>query len=132
MPRILIIDDDDELRWLLGRMLVAAGYEVQEATDGKAGLACYRQERSDVVLTDIVMPHSDGLETIRALRLEDSEVKIIAMSGGDRGLRSDAYGASRFLLKPFTLEQLLTALADVLGSDAPVNRGDESDAHRGQ
>jgi CheY-like chemotaxis protein len=119
MPRVLVIDDDDELRWLIARMLIAAGYEVQEATDGKAGLACYRQERSDVVLTDIVMPHSDGLETIRALRLTDSAVKIIAMSGGDRGLRSGDYGASRFLLKPFTLDELLTAVAEVLGDDAP-------------
>ena len=76
--RILVIDDDDSLRTMMLRFLRAAGYEVQAAADGKAGVACYREQRSDIVITDIMMPESDGLQVINALRRDDAEAKIIA------------------------------------------------------
>jgi response regulator receiver domain-containing protein len=75
---------------MLHRMLVGAGYVVQDAADGKAGLAAYRQQPSDLVMTDIVMPDMEGLEVIRELRRYDAGVKIIAMSGGGIG-RANTY-----------------------------------------
>lgn len=81
MPTILVIEDDEDVRGLLLRHLVAAEFDVQEAANGKTGLAAYRQQQSDLVITDIVMPETEGLETIRELRRLNPEVKIIAMTG---------------------------------------------------
>jgi two-component system chemotaxis response regulator CheY len=118
MPRILLIEDNDVLRNVMRRMLV--GYDIGEAADGKAGINAYRQQRSDVVITDILMPEADGLETIRALREYDAAVRIIAISGGGRGSANDylevaqQFGARRILSKPFTREELQAAVAEVL------------------
>ena len=116
--RILLIDDDEPFCRLVQAMLTTAGYDVQEAANGKIGLAHYRQQRSDVVITDILMPVQEGLETIQALKGLDPDVKIIAMSVGGDGefgyLQSAvAFGACRILHKPFSRDQLLSTLADV-------------------
>jgi len=117
--RILLIDDDDAFRKLVDVMLATAGYEVQMATSGNSGVACYRQQRSDVVITDILMPDGEGLETIETLKELDRDVKIIAMSTGGRGKfgyldAAVAFGARRILHKPFSRDQLLSTVADVL------------------
>jgi DNA-binding NtrC family response regulator len=122
--RILLIDDDELFRKLVNVMLTTAGFEVEEAANGKIGLACYRQQRADVVLTDILMPEREGLETIQSLKGLDPDVKIIAMSVGGDGrlgyLRSAiAFGARRTLHKPFSREELLSTLADVLPEARP-------------
>ncbi len=83
--RILLIDDDDSFRKLVRIMPTTAGYEVQEAANGKTCLDYYRQQPSDVVITDILMSDGEGLETIRALKRLDPDVKIIAMSAGGAG-----------------------------------------------
>jgi two-component system, chemotaxis family, chemotaxis protein CheY len=119
--RILLIDDNDLLRKMTRRMLATAGYDVQEAVNGKAGVACYRQQRSDVVITDILMPEQEGLETIRKLRHVDPQVKIIAMSGAGQGRAgyldlAVKFGARRTLQKPFTMEDLLAAVGEVLAT----------------
>ena len=120
MYRVLIIEDDESLRHAIQRTLAAAGYEVQQAADGKAGLNAYRQQPSDVVITDIVMPDTEGLETIRELCRHDPAVKIIAMSGGGLG-GSTGYltlarrlGAHWSLTKPFSGDELRNAVAAVL------------------
>jgi len=122
-PVVLVIEDDDAVRRLLRRHLVAAGYEVREATNGAVGLAAYRQQPSDLIITDIVMPETEGLETIRELRRVNPEVKIIAISAAAGG-RADGYldtamqfGASRILSKPFTGADLLSVVAEVLAAD---------------
>ena len=117
--RILLIDDDELFRKLVNVMLTTAGFDVEEAANGKIGLACYRQQRSDVVLTDILMPEREGLETIQALKALDQHVKIIAMSVGGGGRlgylnTAMALGARGILHKPFSREELLSILADVL------------------
>ena len=119
--RILLIDDNDSFRKMVCRMLAAAGYDVLEAGNGNIGLSRYRQQRADVVITDIVMPDGEGLETIVKLRRENPHVKIIAMSGADG--QDGAYlqsallfGARRTLQKPFTQDELLTAVAEVLAT----------------
>jgi len=120
MHRILLIEDDDKVRKMLRQTLVAAGYDVQDAANGAIGLECYIQQRSDLVITDIVMPDREGLETIRELRRHHAGVKIIAMSGGGRGDSQDylklahQFGALRTLSKPFSGEEILTAVAEVL------------------
>jgi two-component system, chemotaxis family, chemotaxis protein CheY len=119
--RILLIDDNDLIRKMMSRMLASGGYEVQEAANGKVGVACYRKQRSDVVITDILMPEQEGLETIRKLRDVDPKVKIIAISGADedRARYLDLavkLGARRTLQKPFTLDDLLTAVGKVLAT----------------
>jgi len=124
--RILVIDDDAPFLKVVNVMLATAGYVVQEAANGKIGLACYQQQRSDVVITDILMPDREGLETIRALKVFDPDVKIIAMSVGGEGRlgylqTAVAFGARGTLHKPFSREQLLTTLADVF-KDASSNR----------
>lgn len=117
---ILLIEDDAAIRTMTRRLLVEAGYAVQEADDGKAGLAYYNQRRFDAVITDIVMPDKEGLETIRELRRADPLVKIIAMSGaggqGHGGYLEIALklGAHRILHKPFTSDALLAIVGEVL------------------
>jgi two-component system, chemotaxis family, chemotaxis protein CheY len=119
VSRILLIDDNYRLRKMARVMLTTAGYDVEEAANGRAGVACYRLQPSDLVITDILMPEQEGLETIRELRLLDPAVKIIAMSGAaqDRAGYLDLalkFGARRTLQKPFTLDELLMAVTEVL------------------
>jgi DNA-binding NtrC family response regulator len=113
--RILVIEDDPLVRKLANVMLTSAGYDVEEATDGEEGVASYRRQPSDLVITDMLMPNQDGLATIRALTQLDPRVKIIAMSGGGDGPLSylDAamrLGALDILRKPFTRDALLAAV----------------------
>ena len=119
MASILIIDDNDSFREMLGQMLVAMGHTVVSAPDGFEGTQLYRASPADLILTDLVMPHS-GLGAIRVLRSEFPKLKVIAMSGGSRllGYAKDV-GAFRTLMKPFTPEQLAAAIAETLAFDPP-------------
>lgn len=120
MALILIIDDDLKIREVLRQILEHAGYEVMEAPDGKEGIRLYRERQAELVITDIIMPKKEGLETITDLRIEFPEVKIIAISGG--GLigpetyleLAEVFGANRLLTKPFGHEELLEAVQDLL------------------
>ena len=112
VPKILIIDDEEQIRLVLKEMLERFGYEVLEATNGEEGLALQREKAADLIITDIIMPDKEGLETIRELRREFPEVNIIAISGGGQ-IGSDQYlkaakqfGAMCTLQKPVGLEQL--------------------------
>ncbi len=82
MVRILLIDDDDDFRSMLRMALEQDGYVVEEARNGLEGSQRQRTEPVDLVITDILMPEQEGLETIQALRQEFPEIKIIAISGG--------------------------------------------------
>ena len=121
MALILIIDDDFKIREVLRQILERAGYEVMEASDGQEGISLYRERQADLVITDIVMPRKDGLETITDLRIEFPGSKIIAISGGGRLdpktylELAEGFGADRLLTKPFGHEELLEAVQDLLG-----------------
>ena len=125
MARILVIDDDADLREVMQETLQSSGHEVVLAPDGIQGLQLQRDRPADVVITDIFMPGRDGIETIQHLGREFPGVKIIAISGGDRtrtmDLRRDAelLGASRTLRKPFELTELLKAVSELLGEPRP-------------
>jgi DNA-binding response OmpR family regulator len=111
--RVLIADDDDGIRTLYGRILARAGYEVVEAADGNQALDSIRKGMFDVLITDLVMPNREGLETIRVIRKGHSKLKIIAVSGAIGGgyLKvASKLGADAALTKPVSPEDLLAAV----------------------
>ena len=119
MPRILVIDDDEQVRLLLRQMLELEGYSVTEAADGRVGMASWREEPADLLLTDILMPEQDGIETIREVRQGWPDAKIIAFTGGGKkGMNflptAQKLGAQRTLEKPLDRQTLLAAVREVL------------------
>lgn len=120
MARILIIDDEDQSRNMLSQALTRAGYEVATARDGSEGIALFRTVMADLIITDILMPGKEGLETIMELRRDFPEVKIIAMSGGGRTGNlnfldiAERLGARRTLQKPFHLQDVLHLVQETL------------------
>ena len=120
MARILIIDDNREVLGTYRRMLEHAGYEVVVAADGKEGIKTFREELLDLVITDIIMPEKEGLETIRELKRDFPDVKIIAISGGGSAEPEDylkiakQFGAMCTLTKPIEREALLETVQECL------------------
>jgi DNA-binding response OmpR family regulator len=125
MAKLLVIDDDEAVRGLIVRTL-GADHQVTEAPDGRAGMRLFREDAPDMVITDIMMPHRDGIETIREIREAGSKIGIIAMSGG--GVRAGAlylslakdFGADATLQKPFRADALRAAVDEVLKRDLPA------------
>ena len=121
MKRILVIDDDMQMRQMLRQTLERQGYEVIDAPDGKEGMRLYHQAPTDLIITDIIMPEKEGIETIVELRRDFPDVKIIAISGGSRGLNKEYYlnltkklGALFTFAKPFDRKELLEAIQELL------------------
>jgi DNA-binding NtrC family response regulator len=121
MKRILIVDDDATLRRLLGQTLTEQGYEIQSADNGAVALRLLREQPVDLLITDIIMPDVEGLETIVTCRKEHPALKILAISGGGRLSAADylpvarGLGATETLAKPFSVEQLLEIVQRLLG-----------------
>ncbi len=116
MARILVFDDDQDMREAVRGILEEAGHDVEEASNGEHGINLFREEPSDIVITDIRMPEKSGNETIMELRSEFPRVKIIAMSGGGT-VGADLYmqvarklGADFAITKPFAPDELLSAV----------------------
>ena len=121
MTRILLVEDDEQMRQTLRQMLEGAGHQVVDVPDGKVASRLYRESPADLIITDLVMPEKEGLELIIELRREFPGVKIIAVSGGGRLLGPKEYlpiaknlGALRTFEKPFNQEALLAAVQEVL------------------
>jgi DNA-binding response OmpR family regulator len=120
MQRILLVDDDTALRKLLRLNLTKMGYAVAEASNGKEALAMQLNDPAELVLTDLIMPEKEGLETIPELRKKYPDVKIIAMSGGGRGSAADylkiakMMGADRVMTKPFSYQELSDTIAQIM------------------
>ena len=102
---VLVIDDDPDMRESLAMMLEDHGFRVLTANDGVRGLRVFREQRPAAVLTDIMMPEQDGIETILQIRRERSEVKIIAISGAGRVGRTDFLTIARKLGADATFEK---------------------------
>jgi len=107
--------------------LEKAGFEVDLASNGSKGLKLFEKIQADLVITDIIMPEKEGLETIREMKRLKSDLKIIAMSGGGK-ISADNYlatakifGASRVLQKPFSQKLMLDAVKELLGSPSEDN-----------
>ncbi|MGO8928816.1 MAG: response regulator [Limisphaerales bacterium] len=124
MARILVIDDEPDMRVLLEQTLKSAGHEVILAADGKEGVERYRTSSADLVITDLYMPNQEGLETISELRRRFPEVAIIAMSGKDAAVTmlsiAQKLGAVGVLRKPFLTDELIAAVAKALGGQSPA------------
>jgi CheY-like chemotaxis protein len=124
MPHILLIDDDDFLRPMLCATLEQMGHTVTEAGNGKEGLAQQAHAPADLVLTDLIMPEKDGIETIMELQKKHPGVKIIAMSGGGRMSPGNylsiarRMGAGAVLSKPFSNDELAAAIEQVLAENS--------------
>ena len=115
---ILIVDDYDLIRTYLRRILQAAGYEVFEASNGRQAIKWLRENAADLVITDLIMPEQEGLETIQFLRSERPNLKIIAMSGTAEGQYlpvAEKLGAHVTLPKPLQGEKVLEAVRKLLG-----------------
>lgn len=119
MATILVIEDDQEVREYLVEVLRRAGHIVKAAANGNDGVALFRDEPAQVVITDIIMPEKDGIETILDLRREHPQLKVIAISGGGRST-PESYlhsarllGADRAFRKPFKNEEILAAVTEL-------------------
>ncbi len=123
MTKVLVIEDDNSFRTLLVQMLERAGFEVCFAEDGNQAMNICGSFSPDLVLTDIIMPDKEGLETIQELLSLNPGIKIIAMSGGGRfGPESylplaEKLGARKTLQKPFMRDELLSAIKEVLENE---------------
>ena len=116
MFRILVIDDDVQVRKMLRLTLAAEGFDVMEAQDGKVAMRLFRQDPADLVITDLIMPEKEGIETIIELKRDYPGIKIIAISGGGRIDPKDylylaeKLGAQITLEKPFSRKEVLDAV----------------------
>ena len=118
MARILVIDDEPQVRRLIRQMLARAGHEVVEAADGAEGLASVRTARPDVIVTDILMPNKEGIETVRELNREAPGLPILVISGNPGSTlymeMAKMLGAHAALAKPFRAAELLRAVDALL------------------
>jgi CheY-like chemotaxis protein len=121
MPRILILEDNAEIRLVLAEILDEAGYETITASNGAHAVDYHLHDPVDLIITDIFMPDTDGLEVIYQFRRRFPQVKIIAISGGGtRGLAeqltiAERMGAQRTYMKPFDWVELLEAVRELTG-----------------
>jgi DNA-binding response OmpR family regulator len=130
--KILVIDDDHVLRNSVTRVLRSHGYEVVTAADGERGMTMFRNERPELVITDIIMPQKEGIETIRLMRRECPDIKIVAISGGGHFGNFDILaiahklGADDVMHKPFDATELLRRVRQLqpLPAAAPGPDGD--------
>jgi CheY-like chemotaxis protein len=137
VARIIVVEDNPQERHLLRLLLEREGHQVVEAGDGGEAIRAFRQQPSELLLCDLFMPGKEGLETIRELRRDFPDVKIVAMSGGafNRALNflpiAARLGALAVLSKPFTVEALLAVVEDVLGKSDTAQREGEAPAEPG-
>lgn len=126
MANIVVVDDDPGLRGVMKKILERGGHTVREAEDGNAGMRLVEHEAPDLVVTDLLMPEKEGIETIRELQERFPEVRILAISGagtpdGEGGPLMDAelFGAHHTLSKPFSVGALLSVVDRVLIGSTP-------------
>jgi CheY-like chemotaxis protein len=118
--RILVIDDDEMVRTFVRRALESSGYAVSVATNGYEAMVLFRQSKPDGVITDLLMPERDGIETILEIRRHAPEIPIVAISGGFSAMSSiylktaEQLGADAVLSKPFSIEQLVTTVESLM------------------
>ena len=117
--RILVVEDDEDMRENLRRILVGAGYEVSLAEDGVEAIALLGGQPCHLVLTDLVMPGMNGLELLKKIRQQDQNLPVVFLSAfGDRATFAKAteLGAVDFVTKPFRSSSILGVIQRTLGS----------------
>ncbi len=117
--RVLVVDDDPGVREVVRMMLESAGYHVSLASNGKRAMESLQKEPFDLILTDLVMPEQEGIETIKAIRRDYPDLKVVAMSGafgGDYLRIASLLGAHGTIPKPLALEHVLKVIGDTLAT----------------
>jgi two-component system cell cycle response regulator DivK len=118
--RILVVEDQEDLRGILRDLLVSSGYEMLEAGDGRAGVDMAKAEKPDLILMDIQMPVMDGYDATRAIKGEPdlNPIPIVAVSSfamkGDEE-KARAAGCDHYITKPYSPMQLLKLVRSLLG-----------------
>ncbi len=120
MAKILLVDDDAQVRTMLKLTLEREGYEIVEAADGNEAVQLYDPETIGLVITDIVMPEKEGIETIMELKAINPKVSVIAISGGGRISPEDylkwarRFGVVNTFTKPVDREALLATVEKII------------------
>ncbi len=120
MNKILIIDDEPQIRKMLKKLLESKGYITMEAGDGKEGIKIFNTYHPDLIIIDLIMPEKEGLETIKEIKQKSTGTKIIAISGGGLGnpkmyLRlASKIGANYSMTKPVDNAELLLKIDQLL------------------
>ena len=129
MALIMVVDDDRHVQLALRQIVESAGHSAIEAGNGQEAIEMFQEYRPDLVITDIFMPQTDGIETIRTIRRCQPDARIIAISGGYVGSGWNylgsvvVLGADMALQKPFTLSQMTTAIERLLSRPVPAIAG---------
>ena len=116
MKKVLVIDDDRDFRTMLCARLEKSGFDVSQAEDGVKGIRAFQNEPVNLVITDIIMPEKEGMETILELKKINPSVKIIAISGGGRSVPEDYlniaeyFGAIKSFKKPFDMTEFINTV----------------------
>lgn len=122
MVKILLIEDDRDFREMLSEMLEREGYAVEQVENGMEGLRKIGVADYNLIITDIIMPEKEGLETIMEIRQMRPESKIIAISGGGRSAAgsylktAEYFGAIKAFQKPFDKNEFMDAVKNILGA----------------
>ncbi len=120
MNKILIIDDEPPVRKMLRKLLEKSNYYVWEADNGKQGIESYKKNNPDLIITDLIMPEKEGLETIKGIKKMNPDMKIIAISGGGfidpktYLYMAEKFGAEKTFAKPVNNEELLLTVKNLL------------------
>lgn len=120
MYKVLVVDDEQQVRHVISYGLMKAGYDVVEASNGIEALTLVRKEAIDAAIIDIIMPEKEGIETIIEIREITEKLPIIAISGGGRTRKthflevSRKFGADSVMIKPFTPSELVMELESLL------------------
>ena len=117
MVKILVIDNDKQMRHLIRKLSIRDGHDVFTAQDGMEGFHSFHQIKPDLIITDIVMPNKNGIELIAEILTSNPNQAVIAMSGGRRTFNANAnlnsnelHGVKGLLHKPFLYQQLQDAI----------------------
>jgi CheY-like chemotaxis protein len=130
MAKILIVDDEEDVRIALKQVLERAGYEVSVAATGNEGLDLMKLEAADLVITDVIMPGIDGITIAQKIREKYRDTRIIVISGGGKAApdpyepdaistrsylaSASSAGADRTLTKPFDRNEILRVVRSLL------------------
>ncbi len=115
--RILVVDDEDDLRNLLTGLLTDAGYEISSAADGQEAISILKKEKFDLTLLDIQMPSVNGIQVLKFIKQNAPKTKSIMLTGYadlKHAMEAKEFGARDFIGKPYKLEDILNTVARVL------------------
>jgi len=137
MTRVIIIDDEEDIRIVLKEVFIRAGFEAEVASNASDGLDLLREHGADLVVTDVIMPGRNGVDTVYDIRMEFPKTKVIVISGGGNVTPSDyepasikttaylasaeAVGADLTLTKPFDREDLIKAARELTAGPPRTN-----------